>query len=60
MICVTKEQAMEIRKKLGNEHLTTCNKHAPSKKKSYYVAESYPVMRLLQEMKNRQKVVHYE
>lgn len=60
MICVTKEQAMEIRKKLGNGHLTTCNKHAPSKKKSYYVEESYSVMRLLQEMGNKRKIVHYE
>lgn len=60
MIQISREQAMEIRKKLRNIHVTVCNKQAASRKKSYFVEESYPVIRLLQEMQSKQKIEHYE
>ena len=60
MIQITREQAMEIRKKLRNEYVTVCNRQGPSRKKSYYIAETYPVMRLLRDMELGKKVTHYE
>ena len=60
MIEVTKEEAMEIRQKLKNEQVTICNKQAPARKKSYYVSESYPVIRLLKEIQSRKHIYHYE
>ena len=60
MIQINREQAMEIRNKLRNIHVTVCNRQAPSRKHSYYVEESYAVMRLLQDMKSKQKIEHYE
>lgn len=60
MIQITREQALEIRKKLRNEYVTICNRQGPSRKKSYYVAETYPVMRLLRDMESKKKVTHYE
>ena len=60
MIEVNREQAIEIRKRLPYENVTVCNKQAPSRKKSYYVAESYSVLKLLQEMKSKQKIQHFE
>lgn len=51
---------MEIRKKLRNEYVTVCNRQGPSRKKSYYIAETYPVMRLLRDMESGKKVTHYE
>ena len=60
MIQVTKEEVMEIRQKLKNEHVTVCNKQAPSRKKAYYVPESYSVIRLLKDIQSRSKITHYE
>ena len=60
MIQITREQAMEIRKKLRNEYVTVCNRQGPSRKKSYYIAETYPVIRLLRDMESGKKVTHYE
>ena len=60
MIQITREQALEIRKKLRNEYVTICNRQGTSRKKSYYVAETYPVMRLLRDMESKKNVTHYE
>ena len=60
MIQITRDQALEIRKRLRNERVTICNRQDPSRKKSYYVAESYPVMRLLRDMEANKKVTHFE
>lgn len=60
MIEVNREQAIEIRKRLPYEHVTVCNKQAKSKKHTYYVPESYSVLKLLQEMKSKQKIQHFE
>lgn len=60
MIEISREQAIEIRKKLQNERVTICNRQGSSKKKTYYVAETYPVLRLLRDMESRIKVTHLE
>ena len=60
MIQITREQALEIRGKLRNEYVKICNRQGPSKKKSYYVAETYPVVRLLKDMESKKKVTHFE
>lgn len=60
MIEISREQAIEIRNNLRNEKVTVCNKQGPSRKKSYYVAPTYPVMRLLGEIERRNKIVHCE
>ena len=60
MIQVNREQAMEIRKKLPYEHVTICNRQSVSRKKSYYVAESYGVLRLLREMESKKRIEHFE
>ena len=60
MIQVTREQALEIRKRLPYERVTVCNRQAPSRKKSYYVAETYSVMRLLRDMESKKKIEHFE
>lgn len=60
MIEVNREQAIEIRKRLPYEHVTICNKQAPSRKKSYYASESYGVMKLLREMESKKKIEHFE
>lgn len=60
MIQVNREQVMEIRKRLPYEHVTICNRQSASRKKSYYVAESYSVMKLLREMESKKKIEHFE
>ena len=60
VIQVTREQALEIRKKLRNENVTVCNRQGPSRKKTYYASESYGVMRLLKDMESKKKVEHFE
>lgn len=60
MIQVNREQAIEIRKRLPYEHVTICNRQAKSKKHSYYVPESYSVMKLLREMESKKKIEHFE
>jgi len=60
MIQVNREQAIEIRKRLPYENVTICNRQGPSRKKNYYVAESYSVMRLLRDMESKKKVIHFE
>ena len=60
MIQVTKEQVEQIRKKLPHEHVTMTNRQSRSKAKTYYVPESYAVMKLLREMQYQQKIEHYE
>ncbi len=60
MIAITKEQAIEVRKYLRNEKITICNRQGPSRKKSYYVAATYPVMKLLENMEKNKKIIHCE
>lgn len=60
MIQVNREQAIEIRKKLPYEHVTVCNRQSKSRKRSYYVPESYSVMKLLQDMTAKMKIEHFE
>lgn len=60
MIKVTREQAEQIRKKLPYEHVTTANRQSKSKARTYYVPESYAVMKLLCEMDSEKNIQHYE
>ena len=60
MIEITREQAMEIRKRLRNENVTVCNRQSPSRKKSYYAPESYAVLRLLRDMDSGKRIQHFE
>lgn len=60
MIKISKEEAMEIRNKLRNVNVTMTNRQGNAKKKTYYVEESYPVKKLLDDIHSRQKVEHFE
>lgn len=60
MIQVTREQAIEIRKRLPYDNVTVCNRQSRSKKRSYYAPESSGVLRLLREMESKKKIEHFE
>ena len=60
MIQITREEAMQIREKLRNENITICNRQGHSKKKTWYVPESYAVVRLLKEIESSKKIEHFE
>lgn len=60
MIQVTREQALEIRKRLPYERVTVCNRQAPSRKRSYYASESQGVIRVLRDMESKEKIEHFE
>lgn len=60
MIQVTREQALEIRKRLPYERVTICNRQAPSRKRSYYAPESQGVIRVLRDMESKKKTKHFE
>lgn len=60
MVKISKEEAMEIREKLRNVNVAITNRQGNSKKKTYYVEESYAVKRLLDEIHSRQKIQHFE
>ena len=60
MIQVTKEEMLEIRKKLRDEHITICNRQSSARKKTYYVSESFSVMKILNDIRSGKKIVHYE
>lgn len=60
MVKVSREEAMEIRKKLPHATVSMTNRQGPSRKKHYYVEESWSVTKLLNEMRNRNVVSHYE
>lgn len=52
MICVTKQEAMEIRKKFPDLYVTrTCKQH--SRKSTYYATETPGVLNLLAQMRGR-------
>ena len=58
MIQITREEAMQIRER--NENITICNRQGHSKKKTWYVPESYAVVRLLKEIESKKKIEHFE
>lgn len=60
MIKITREEAFEIREKLRNVKVTMTNRQSNAKKKTYYVEESYPVLKLLKEINSRKKIQHFE
>lgn len=60
MVKVNREEAIEIRKKLPHVTVTMTNRQGPSRKKKYYVEESWSVVKLLDEIRNRKVVNHYE
>lgn len=60
MVKVNRQEAIEIRKKLPHTVVTMTNRQGPSRKKNYYVEESWSVVKLLEEIRNRNVVSHYE
>lgn len=60
MVKVNREEMMEIRKKLPKAAITMTNRQGPSRKKTYYVEETWSVMNLIREIRNRNVVNHYE
>lgn len=60
MIQVTRDEAMELRKKLPKEHVTMTNRQSKAKARTYYVNESYAVKHFLEEIRKSKAVEHFE
>lgn len=60
MVKASRDEVMEIRKKLPKAAVTMTNRQGPARKKTYYVEETWSVMNLLKEIRSRNVVNHYE
>ena len=52
IVKISQEEAFKIRKKFPGAYITVTNRYAPSRKKTYYVTESYKVMRFLARLRH--------
>lgn len=59
MVKVNREEAMEIRKKLPKAVVTMTGRQGPARRKNYYVEETWSVLKLLNEIRDRNVVHHF-
>lgn len=60
MIQITREEAQEIREKMPNAVIVKTMRQSNSKRHKYYTEENYVTAKILQEIRGRNIVAHYE